>query len=64
LQPKPIALEPKIVVNLQVEADIVNVVKKVAQNAKQVKYRAKKEEKLHRQFILDALGDSKRVMLD
>jgi hypothetical protein len=42
LQPKAIAFEPKIVVNLQVETDIVSAIKKVAHNVKQVRCHAKK----------------------
>jgi hypothetical protein len=47
LQLEAIALGPEIIVNLQAETDIISVIKKVAQNAKQVRSCAKKKEKLH-----------------
>ncbi len=47
LQLEAIALGPEIIVNLQAKTDIISVIKKVAQNAKQVRSCAKKKEKLH-----------------
>lgn len=63
LQLETYALKLEIVVNLQVEANIANAARKVAQNTRQAKCCANKKEKEYdRQFMLNALGDFEHMM--